>query len=111
MVEHTPDCHVHNAPVYPAWMCSCGASTIKANELNIVICLRAEAQASEELEVPDSIITTMRKAAEVIEVLTAALARISPMCGSPHGFTIGDVWQAQKQASEALDKAKELGDG
>ena len=110
MAEHTPDCHVHNAPVYPAWMCNCGASTIKANKLDIVICLRAEAQASEELDATDSIIAVMRKAAEVIEALTAALERISPMCGSPHGFTIGDVWQAQKQASEAIAKAEEPSD-
>ena len=107
MVEHTPDCHVHNAPVYPAWMCSCGASTVKANKLNIVICLRAEARASEGLGAADSSITVMRKAAVVIEILAAALERISPMCGSPHGFTIGDVWQAQKQASEALARANQ----
>jgi hypothetical protein len=107
MAEHTPDCAVHTMPVYPAWACNCGASTVKANKLNIVISLRAEARASEGLDATDISITVMRKAAEVIEILTAALERISPMCGSPHGFTIGDVWQAQKQASEAIAKANQ----
>lgn len=38
--------------------------------------------------------------------LLEALERIRYMAGSPHGYTIGDVWQAQEQAEAAIALAK-----
>ena len=69
--------------------------------------LRMEARASEEISVDDSSIAAMREAAEVIEELVKALDRILPMCGAPHDFTIGDVWQAQEQARTARARANQ----
>ena len=37
--------------------------------------------------------------------LVAALVRVQSMVGAPHDFTIGDCWQAQKQADTALANA------
>ena len=82
----------------------------EAASRSLVIRLNAEALAVEEIDKTDSSIAVMREAAEVIPELVGALEQILPVCGAPHDYTIGDVWNAQERAIAILAKAKESGE-